>query len=840
MRFTPTSKYLILANGLSKSIDWKVYIKKTTDISEALSTGTWVDVSDRINLKDLPAQQQMLEYEIGQLTSNSLSFECSDIAWWKANVLNATSSQYIDLKVQFILEGCSDTVYTFSGFVDKLNIPKTEFGDSVSFTAYTAQDMGMRIAAENITTQYVDKNADGAGTAGIILQDIRGMYVINANVASYQLKAGVHSIIYDYNGGTEQACLDSGRYVALSNGANTLGNAADAADDDQRIVVYVPEVNDLPETAAPDTIIESIIVTTPGDTLPKQWYKSAGTRYLLKNIFSKLGITSLAFDTLEMTVAPSPAPGVAKVSFIDNPPSDNTITGEKWAIANDGTDLFIAVGERIYRRSALSEDYTLLATLSAGDKVTKLIYNARNGHLWIFYGAGGNGKLRRLVISGLTLSSEVVLSSTTNITWHNSIEVIDFNYTGSSYLYGVIYTDGDITGNGRLRLVDGSALTISTIFSGTDYGFTTENIASHFMFIRNGGEVWFKGTTAGGGSDILCKAHVSGAGAWVNDGQILTGLDPYTVAAFHVTEDRIYYFEPILSVVKSHTVSSATITNNLTNTVVPSTVESMLYANGEVFFTLRALDPFIFRRFYYLYKFSGNPAVDFQDYTELFTRAYTQYSTLTYYGGILYGIDVFGRLFQYSTTLKFYVNIADFTGTKITDALYKTLKAFLLIGTINSFKQGRIYRRGNAAGVPQTSGNSMSLSINEVGQIVEENSDYCAKFDWVEISNGTVTYSFDGTTYNTKVLSDARQFSYTNELIPDEIVQDVCYYAYQFFKTDRVKYTFNLGIVPLFQYEPFDGADVTFNTTKVQVTGSGVIYGTNIMKDGSMEVEVLI
>lgn len=862
MLFTPTAKYLSYANAASKTYAWAVYIKKTTAINEALSAGTWVNVTDKIDLDSLADQIKKIEYKVGQFTSDSIRLTARDIAWWKANILNASESQYLELKIQFTLaqgaDLCTDTIYTFSGFIDKLGIPKTEIGDTVSFTVLTAQELGTRIAAENISTQYMETDIDDAATAGLILNEIPGMYVKNANISSYVLKVGVHTITYNYNTGTRQAKLDDGLYVTLAAGNNTLGNGETTAVDTERVQIYVPTLADLP--TAVNVITESIIVITAGTTLPQQWYKWAGARYLLKAIFSKIGITDVTFDTLDMDVAPSPAPGVPKISFVDNPPDDAAINGKEWAICNDGTDLYVGVGHRVYKRTTSSEAYTLVATLSTGDRISKLMYNARNGHLWIFYGntaddfglnLKGNGSLRRLVISGLTLSSEIVLNQTTDMTWHNSIDVIDYEYTSGSWVYGVVYTDGDWNTNaGRLRLVDGSALTISTLFNGTTYGYAgniLSTINSNFLFTKNTNEVWFKGLDGIGSNDDLIKVHVAPTtGVWTSDGIILSNLDPYKIAAYHTSDDRIYYWLAANSGVQSHTLASGTTTVNLANVPAGSTMETMHYADGKAYFTLFVFDPFIEGQHRFFYGFSGNETHDFQDYPEISRNIYNRFSTFTYVSGtdLLYGVDSFGRLFQYGSKVKFYIETGDFQGEKVTDALYKIFKAFNLVGTINSHKQGKVYRRGNAAGTPQTSGNTLSITISEPSQIVEENTDYGAKVAWVEVSNGTVTYSFDGTAYGTKVLSDVRTLSNSNELIPDEIVQDVCYYTYQFFKTDMVLYKFSLGVLPLFQFEPFDNCNVTLTTTKIALTAtsgtSRPIYGMKISRNCSMEVEVLI
>jgi hypothetical protein len=64
---------------------------------------------------------------------------------------------------------------------------------------------------------------------------------------------------------------------------------------------------------------------------------------------------------------------------------------------------------------------------------------------------------------------------------------------------------------------------------------------------------------------------------------------------------------------------------------------------------------------------------------------------------------------------------------------------------------------------------------------------------------------------------------------------------YEFFKTPRVLYTFPV-LQTLFHIEPMDAADVTFTTTKIQVTATDCpIYNvTYNSENGQMKVGVLV
>jgi hypothetical protein len=67
MRFSPTSKFISIAKGAAKVMQWKVYCKKTANLDEALSTGTWIDCTTRVH--SLPQIRSKVEYQLGQFTS---------------------------------------------------------------------------------------------------------------------------------------------------------------------------------------------------------------------------------------------------------------------------------------------------------------------------------------------------------------------------------------------------------------------------------------------------------------------------------------------------------------------------------------------------------------------------------------------------------------------------------------------------------------------------------------------------------------------------------------------------------------------------------------------------
>lgn len=809
MKFSATSFWNAVAKGAAKVVIERVYVRKVTDLSLALNSGAWMEITDR--LESMPTINLRIEYEVGQYTADAVSFTGIGITWFKNNVFNATASEYIEIKAECKI-GLSETrlatdlAYMYCGFVDK-QVRYSEINDTVSFTALTADDLLAGFAVENISTQYIDPDIDGAGTDGLILFDIPGVWVKNANVTSFVLRAGVHTITYEYNsgGGNQRAKLDDGDWVTIggSSGVKTLSNK----DVNQKVEIYVI-TSFLPTST--EAITEKIVVTNPGTTLPKHFYRSTNIKRIITKICEKVGITSLTFDAMEF----DSHDGTGRLTFIETPPNDETQIGYKRALANDGTDLWVGVGNLLYKRTMATETYALKATADAGYNIIKLLYNARNNHLWMVLQSGSNFRLRYYDIAGDTLSSSITLNSPGTM---HSIALIDYEYSPGSWKYGICYIDDSLD---RFRFVDDS-MTDSLIAS-------VANASSGFAYIRGGNTYWFQKLVPGTPNTYFTHGYqVDGSGNWVDQGISSAGQPDgiHQVAAYIESEDRVYYWDSTALKVRAHLRTGTTSTDLLTLSSGDA-VECMHFGNSRVYFTTKTAGK--------LYSAVSNAATLLQDAEP----AHAQYSQLNYLTDRLYGIDVNGVLFQYHTVIRMFIRDAVGEGSA-KDLLNKVHQAYMLLYTFSPIKAAYVYRRGNSAGIPQTSGNTISITVNE-SEILEEETQKYEAIQLVRVSNGRVTTSYDGTTFDAEVLSDKRTLEITNDFIPDSIIKDVAYFVYQFFKTNRTLYKFSLPVMPLFQYEVFDNANVTFTTTKIQKTGSGPIYAARYEPDGTLGLEVLI
>lgn len=773
---------------------------------------------------------EIIIYNRALSTAERQAIEWYLSAKYNLGVSGTLSDDYAELKIEGLLTGASDVIPCFAGWMDKVKPGYDERSNVCEFSAFTVDELGNRITAENVSAQPYNASVDGGGTKGLVLPNLTGLYATNAAVSGYELSLGTHIINYDYNGGgaNRRANLDGGAWVLIGGGGPfTLGNVDNSTGDTQRVTVYV-NAGLLPGAAGSD----KVIVLNFGEALPRRYYKDVQARYILSKLWQQLGVTDQKFDTLEFQTYD----GAKRIFYLDTPPNnDGDVFGTKDALETDGTNLFVGKDLAVYRRDQLTGVYTLLTSVT--QTIEKLMYNARNNHLWIY----GGGSIWRYDIGGASLSSEVVLNATTTELSHYGIQLFDYNYTASSWKYGIVYGDKNSgTSSGLFRFLDASSMTVSTIVNGTTL---TDTIYPYFTYVITGGKVRFRVFNAVANKHAFWEYQVSGAGAWTSNGEKLLGIDDYRAAAYHAAEARVYYeFDAGASTYlecRSHTDSSITPTTVYASNDGSAVKGSIYYAgDGNVYFT--------FDEAAGLKLFSAAANVSSLLYIGIFCQknqmiyANARLFLLANSVGSGYNPSYFGiSLYQWSNQCPCYVPFADFDGEMITAMIRKALNAFILIGTVSPTKSAFVYRRCDSSGTPLTTGNTLAATVAEAENITESAREQ-PKADVVVVTNGVTTHSYDGIGFDRTVLGDMRKVTIDNSFIPDAIVKDLAYYAYQFFKVDRNLKRFPLALVTLWQYEPFDNFAPSFTSGNIQETNSGPIYATTLSKDGSMAVEALI
>lgn len=844
MKLTPSAAYTKASEGSGTIPRWYVYTRTVTDISLPLSSGTWTDVTDRVEI--IPSITTRIEYELGQYATDAVELSLLDVAWWVANVFvpadMTDNTKFIEFKIEMMLNNASDVIPMFFGFVDKLAVRYYEREDSVSVTILTPQDLGFRISSENLTTKYSVSKIDGTND-GIRLLNIPGVYPIKADITSYEMIVGTHTLFYEYDAGIgAQMKLDDGDYVVLAVGNNDLVNKAG----DQKLRVYVVSLSDLSHYGA-DRLEEEVVIVTYPQTIPSQWYERVGIKTLLRRYYEEIGITTVVFDSLVMRTWDNNP----RVSFIDNPPEDVTVFGDKTAVACDNAgDSWVAVGNKIYLRDFDNDTYTAKVTLDSGDKVQRIIYNYRTGDhedLWIVHANGNTIKLTCYEIDTDTKRTTITLTTLgTSTVWYNSCEVVDYNYTGTSYKYAFCFTKAH-TGSdqGSFWTVEksgGSALSQTQRFTNTYTAVAAGyGIEAKFMYVKSGYKIRYQALydsvpNSGGYEEV----QINGSGTFVLSPNIYANANFQwsQYAAFHPGDDAIYYYsgsdhkirsnpaEPTFSITDHHTFSSDPIDD----------FGTIFYAgDGKCYFTFHRWD----HSKYpidddYLYSVSGLGSAVFAS-----NGPYTDFGMLAYNStkSRVVGLSRNGLYFQHHTTLYFYVARASFPGSTATDALNQVLSAWNLVGTVGGGKKAFVYRRGNESGNASDSGDTLWMKTSHVSDYSVDSFRY-PKADLIKVSGLSKANTYDGTSYGVSVLSDKRVMELSSTLIPDELVDDVLYYLYQFFKRDRPVYIVNHE-TPDFYYEVFDKGQVYLPATKVGTTNYGPIYLVTYRQEGSMTLEVL-
>lgn len=833
MKFTPSANWDLAAEAAYRKVTWTTSVRKTSSLSDALFTGTWTQIDSFI--VDFPDISQIIERSTGQFVTDSIQIKVMNIAWWKANVLNATASEYIEFR-RLASIGIGDAMMStdnfcgFTGFIEKTAVPAVDDDDSFTLTVFICDEIGNRITAEKITTQYVNDDVDGSGTDGLILPNIPGMWVTNANVSSYVLQKGMHQIDYEYNSGTEQARLDGGDWVTLptSNGTATLVSENGL----EKIVVYVKSTSPSQLSNVSTTLTDYVVVQTAGNTLPEQPLYGLGMRYYLKKLFAEIGLTTLYCDTLQFQTSD----GNPKFSYFDSPPQNAAKTGKILAVTNNGTDLFIGIGSEVYKRDMGAESaatissnpYTLITSKSSYT-VARMWYNARNDDLWIWF-SGTSTNYVRIYHLGSSSYDEVDISNNVN---YNSADLIDYNYTGSSYVHGLVYTNSS---NADVRIVDRTA-TDSQIFSAAAMGYAASYGAlTQFVFVKTDSAYFHSHDAVG---IYYHKIRVDPAGTWTDDGDIINVPDTYGngyPAMLNPSESLIYYCTTVASniVVKTHSLSSSSTTTVLTIDQTQYDIHSMISANSKIYFTVG--DRFNNFNHGMLYSAASSIATLENDDPGAPLQA-TNYA-ITYMNSILYGVDVTRRLWQYSATLNMYIKQPIWNDTTVKEAITNILTAYNLTVKISSHKYAYIYRRGDDSGNLVGTGDAVTLNETNIVKMTEIEKDI-PKISWVEISNGSTTFSYDGTNYNSKVFSDAKTFTLSSDLLPDDLIKDIANMFYTFWSNDHTSYKIETNIARA-EFEVMDTATIDYTSDRLTVSGDGLITGTTIDEFANMTFEVLI
>lgn len=801
MKFSPTSLFSSLCNGASKYLLWKCYIKKTTDLSEALTAGTWLDVTNRV---EIPAIAVNIEAAAGSSTSDRIQLQGDGIVWWQAQVFNATAAQYIEVKITCQLglsenKLATDVCYEFYGYAEK-RYTIQETTDTITFEVYSADDLLGRIPAENLSKQVKVADLDGAGLEGIYLQGIPGVYPVDANITSYVLHQGTHEIRFGYADGAAQLSLDGGEPVEPAEGLNTLSND----DDTQRLQVYCKLAEFLPDG---DTQAD-VIVMTAGTTLPLTWLSGLSVKDALTIIYAFIGLTDFTFDDWTL----STYDGRRVTSFFEVPPS-GTYYGRTNAIAyhQASATLYLGVKDRLYTRNMSTNAYELVGTPLAGWNIKK-IWTERltsESYLWLWLESGSSNKVSKFFYDGSSTTNTAVTAAYVQSVCYASAlgtwgSLLFHDKAGATVKRFDLYTLAESTRSTTFTDISAITALAAGATDGTDYFTFGLRLLTPFdavlVKITATTDVILKAVTSYAlemeynGDFVFSYAGVAGIWSYNFGTGILASVDSagemycpfYLYPDIHFvrkvgTENRIAYYSA--GAVTSETESI----NYLTDGIAHGQQMAYIAASNKNVFVSNAAS----------------------------------------------------MLGQFYTTVSVFISPeAAFREETLRSALDTILESYMMLGKISAAKKVAVYRKFDAVGTVKTSGSTFAVTINEAEEIVKQVR-YSEAVKWLEVSNGTETHSYDGTNWDQKLFTAERKLSVTAKLLPSNIVKDVCYYLWQFYSVDHHLYELPLANATPLHLEPFDGLAITFTGNRVAESGTAVVYGVSVEQDGYMKVKAL-
>ena len=785
MRFTPTTNWTNFSNSTVKKMQWKVYLRFNTLRSTTLNGSTWSEITSYVT--EMPDIKTQNEYEIGVFTADSISIKCNNKKYFKDNWFTG-SSPYVEIKVTAdIINGTtstSDTPSLFYGFVDLQNINYVTSNDSVEFSAYTIDELASRIPAENYNEQYV---AVANQTDAIMIPGLPGIYVSNSNVSSYPCKVGSHTISYTKESGVVELEFDGGASQTVSaSGQLTLVSSSL----DEKVIVQIIFIETFDSS---DSISGKFIITSANSAFPQNFIYGKKLSDFITGVISQIGIISadVTIDTSTFTTHDS----TNASSFLDVPAFDLTAGGARQGVVSDSVYLYFGVGNKIYRKNISTGVYSLYITLVSYYYVKRIWYSDSSDNLYIVSEDAVNpSSTIKLYIYNIATST-VVLNTSTHADFNSS------NYSSSAItpifdsglgVHGFLYPRIG-TNDLRFQPVTGSAYNISI---GSVSNLTTANYIHHkdstsFSAI----DIFYSYVVSGShGSGLINFFSATTYGVVLGYGGFNSTVTCYFSGGAGYLNDYFYYFDSATVAIKRVEVSPAT-----THATIVTALEMKIG-----FFEI--VNSIIFANDYknkILYNISG------ANYTIEEKYVTVQKHSLVYLSDRYYYVDIFWGLFQRYPTLNMVVLLPDYSGLTLRELLSDVCKAYNMTYTITSNKKAYIYRRGTNTGAISTTGNQLDISPSEITDQTR-NYKYSSGVELVEVSNGTVTqtYGLTGTgstlAFGVTRFSDARKLTLSNSFIPSNLVDDLCYYIYQYYSIDRDVYDIPIS-TSKFEYEPFDG-----------------------------------
>jgi hypothetical protein len=816
MRKEVSPEYDIFCEAAGKTIHWKVSIKKTANISESHSVGTWIDVTPCLESNTPETIGCKTELSYGQFYSDQLKFVGLDIAWWKDNIFNCADQ--LELKIEFWINNLTaDTITAFAGWVDKLKdafvLKSDERKDTIEFTVNAYMEYAERFSGNRLCRQIKNEDVDGAGTPGILLLKIPGVFVTDANISGYALKKGIHTITFD---GDTHCKLDTGEWVELSGSSGSVELANE--EEDQKVQIYFSTANLI---ASDDEVEQKIIELSTGDTLPYTWYQYQFIFSILKELFLLIGITEYSFDDFRI----STRDGRKIYSFYDCPPGGQSYVGKPRCILWDNTNLrlWLGVGTHVYHWNETTHIYTDIGIIASGYDIVRLFEDRiTSGEIWgIVINASGTTKAFCITIA-------TGLYNSWTLTGRGTADVPSNGARNFAY----------VVNNGA----DGSLFYCDTSNAGDKYKFDlsskTESLILNGVAPLSNCAGWSNGTDYFFISDTRIIRRLTNSGGWtesvMNSGNPISAINDATDALYNSNENVTIITCPYGRIIQSYDHTA----DLLSTVYTDQNLLNLTYISGKIYGIIWA-DEWALPGYIQAGSITTIPG-EYVPQVENCFNSFVYNATNDSCYGLL---DTEQILFIYSSKVSMFVEEEiDGEGKTLIDILKELCIGFNLRPRVSTQKECHILRRADDNGAIITSGESIELNADRARDLSEE----CGVeggADIVSVKNNTDETNYDGSDYDVTALDNEVIQPIDNPYIPTRLLKDYAYRFYQYFKNILTRHAVPTPLIPYFQYEPFDGADLNFfgkiNTLIASVPKSGIIVGQNISRDGTTEFEVI-
>lgn len=844
---SPSTAWTTAQTSSNKIIQWKVYARKVTTLTESLTSGTsFTEVTNYI--KEFPSISQAIELETGQFTSDSFDLNCNNINYWITNWLDLSSAQQLEIKVtcNLSLSGTSfttDTPILASGFADKMSFSLNENDDSVNFTVQSYDEYANRITGKNLTFQKTRTNINSTGLTVLVCNKMPGVYIYTA---SPYLNLQTLNFKWDTDNSVYQVKYNDGEFTSASVGSSGLLSLRDAKNNLAQVYILYNELEKY-------EIEQKFIFRNSSDTLPYLFYDDATVSELLTAVTNEFPVNSTSITAPSFT----PYDSGYRLTSLENIVNTNGNAVAK-CIEWDATNnlLWIGVGGKLYSRTT-GGTWTLKATATEGRTIKRIWVDVvSSGYIWLlltsdevsdnyYFGKFTTASLAFTEIDTTRLASGDLQLGYSSFSIHS---------TGIYYSRGTNFTQ-------TIKYINFADDIVYTYGSAVNSSYTVQINSFAFYTILYG---------------FYCQVNDGGVIKFYNQngsvGNLITDALPsafYNAIAIPSGANIIIYFTASTGYIYKYLFNAGGLTGTLTQISTEITAYGFYKSSTSIYFYGNGVKS---SSIYYPFAYLNTSTDAITTVSNLDIKIPNidydvRLGQLVYVSGVIYLITNTGRFFQFNTSISNRINETwDTSSISVRDALNELCKIYNLIYVVRPNKSLVLFSRSDSAGAIQNNGSATKLSVTASNLInVNDKLGGIGKATKVKIVSGDILGDYNGTSYDTFDADDEKIVEISSELIQHSgglTLRDMAKHFYPFYSRGLNVLSCSFASVPGFQYEVTDGAEIDLSGTKINIgslisegglelitegsvelsieSSTGIIQKQTINQDGSMEVEVLI